>query len=178
VRAAGNADIRPVEKPIAGEYIDEEPDVELAVATLDPSKALYVERGGCLIAAVEIVSPGNKDRDSYRATYALRYSGYLLQRVNLMLVDVHRRPLNFSFADRITEELQIPNQPSLPAPMAISYRVGGPAATGGSLLGIWRRPLTIGEPLPTMKLPLSVEIAVAVDLEHTYARAAADAYLT
>jgi hypothetical protein len=59
--------------------------------------------------------------------------------------------------------------------MAVSYRVGEPAATGGRLLAIWRRPLTVGAPLPNMTLPLTVDAAVPVDLEQTYARAPADA---
>ena len=39
-----------------------EPDEEIAVATLDPETAVYVERQGRLIAAVELISPRNKDR--------------------------------------------------------------------------------------------------------------------
>jgi hypothetical protein len=37
--------------------------------------------------------------------------------------------------------------------------------------------MTVGQPLPTIPLPLTVHEAVAVDLETTYAAAAADAYL-
>jgi hypothetical protein len=39
-----------------------EPDEEIAAATLDPETAVYVERRGRLIAAVEVISPRNKDR--------------------------------------------------------------------------------------------------------------------
>jgi hypothetical protein len=45
------------------------------------------------------------------------------------------------------------------------------------MLAIWRRPLTVGAPLPTMLLPLTVHASIPVDLEHTYAQAAADTYL-
>ena len=55
--------------------------------------------------------------------------------VHAVLIDVHRRPLAFSFADGTATELQIV-QPSLPAPSAVSYRVGEPAAAGGRLLAI------------------------------------------
>jgi hypothetical protein len=61
--------------------------------------------------------------------------------------------------------------------LAVSYRVGEPAATGGRLLAIWRRPLTVGATLPAIPLPLTVEQAVVLDLEQSYMRAAADAYL-
>ena len=179
VRQAMELGAKPSDEPTVGvDEVDQDLEVEVAVSVLDPSKALYVEREGCMVAAVELISPRNKDRDSYRATYGGRYAGYLLQHVNLLLIDVHRRPVNFSFADQIAEELAIPDQSSMPAPMAVSYRIGDPAATGGSFLGISRKPLTIGMALPGMKLPLSVEAAVPVDLEQTYMRAAADAYLT
>jgi hypothetical protein len=151
--------------------------MELAVATLDSDPALLVERDGRLVAAVELVSPRNKDRPVSRTTYLSRYLGYLIEGVNLLLVDVHRRPAGFSFADGIAEGLELEHQPSLPPPCAVSYRVGEPAATGGRLLALWRRPLTPGTPLPTMPLPLSTDLSVPVDLEPTYARAAADAYL-
>ena len=61
--------------------------------------------------------------------------------------------------------------------LAISYRVGERAATGGRILAIWRRPLAVGKPLPLLPLPITLEVTVTVDLETTYARAAADAYL-
>jgi hypothetical protein len=166
----------PSNPPSANSPLSEEPDEEIAVAAIDPSTALYVETQGRLVAAVELVSPRNKDRLVARTTYLGRYVGYLLEGVHLLLVDVHRRPLDFSFADHIAIELHM-TQPALPPPMAVSYRVGGPAATGGRILGIWRRPLTVGAALPVLVLPLTVEVGVSVDLEQTYSRAAADAYL-
>ena len=155
----------------------EEPDQEIAVATLEEQKAVFVEQQGRLISAVELVSPRNKDRPSSRTAYGSAYVGYLLKGVHLLLVDVHRQPLRFSFPDQIAEELQL-EQPPHPAPFAVSYRVGEPAPNGGRFLGIWRRPLSVGTPLPSVTLPLSVKDAVAVDLEQTYTRAAAAAYLS
>ncbi len=155
----------------------DEPDVETATLTLDPQKALYVTYRGRLVAAVELISPRNKDRPSSRGHYLARCLGYLHEGVHLFLVDVHRRPLNFSFADALAEELHI-EQPATPPPLAVTYRVGEPAAEGGRRLAIWRRPLQAGRPLPTMPLPLTVQAVVPVNLEETYMSAAADAYLT
>jgi hypothetical protein len=169
--------VPPADSPSPAQTSSEEPDEEIAVAALDPITSLYVEMRGRLVAAVELVSPRNKDRPVARATYLARYVGYLLEGVHLLLIDVHRRPLNFSFADGIAQELHIQQQ-SLPAPLAVSYRVGEPAASGGKLLAVWRRPLCAGEPLPNMSLALTVTSGVSVDLEQTYMRAAADAYLT
>jgi hypothetical protein len=167
----------PAAPPAAAETATEEPDEEVAVALLDPGVSLYVESRGRLVAAVELVSPRNKDRPVARASYLARYLGYLLEGVHLLLVDVHRRPLGFSFADRIAQELQL-RQPACPPPLAVSYRVGEPAAGGGRLLAIWRRPLTVGAALPMQRLALTVETSIPVDLEQTYTRAAADAYLS
>jgi Protein of unknown function (DUF4058) len=154
-----------------------EPDEEIAVATLDPETAVYVERQGRLIAAVELISPRNKDRPIARSTYLARYLGYLLEGSHLVLIDVHRRPVGFSFVDQIAKELDL-EQPSVVPPMAVSYRVGEPAATGGRLLAIRRRPMTAGDPLPLIPLPLTPEHEVILDLDQTYGRAAEDAYQT
>jgi Protein of unknown function (DUF4058) len=154
-----------------------EPDDEVAVATLDPETAVYVESHGRLVAAVELISPRNKDRPISRSAYLARYVGYLLEGAHLVIVDVHRRPMGFSFSDQIAAELHL-GQPSILPPMAVSYRVGEPAATGGRLLAVWRRPLIVGDALPSIPLPLTPEQAVTLDLEQTYSRAAEDAYQT
>jgi hypothetical protein len=154
----------------------EEPIVETATLTLDPQMALYVAYRGRLVAALELISPRNKDRPAARAAYLHRYLSYLQDSVHLLLVDVHRRPMNFSFADALDQELHIA-LPPLPAPMAVAYRVGEPAPQGGRFVAIWRRTLSVGQPLPTMLLPLTVHTAIPVNLDETYRRATADAYL-
>jgi Protein of unknown function (DUF4058) len=106
-----------------------EPDEEIAVATIDPTTALFVERQGRLVAAVEVISPRNKDRPVSWNAYLARYGSYLMDGVHAMLIDVHKRPLSFSFADAVAQELKL-SQPPLPAPCAVCYRVGEPAAAG------------------------------------------------
>jgi hypothetical protein len=164
------------EGPPAGPREEIEPDLEVAVATLDPGTALLVERQGRLVAAVELVSPRNKDRPTSREAYLTRYLGYLIESVNLLLLDVHRRPQGFSFPDRIAAALSMACEP-LPAPSAVSYRVGSAAATGGRYLAIWRRALTPGTRLPEIPLALDLDSRVVIDLEQTYSAAAADAYV-
>lgn len=154
-----------------------EPDAEVAVASLSADTAVLVERDGRLVAAIELVSPRNKDRTSAQSAYSADYAAYLLRGVHLLLVDVHRKPVTFSFADQIAGALAL-RQPPTPAPHAVGYRVGEPAPGGGRFLAVWRRPLVVGEPLPTLPLPLTVAESVPVDLEGTYRRAAEAAYLT
>ena len=167
-----------VASELAGAEAASQPDVEVAVAALETEPSVLIERDGRLTAAVELISPRNKDRSVARSSYARRYAGYLIEGVHLLLIDVHPRPIGFSFADQIAQELQIPEQPALEPPMVVSYRVGEPAATGGRLLGIWRYSLSSGAILPSVILPLDTHLAVTVDLEGTYGRAAADAYLS
>lgn len=179
VREHGNETMRASETQPGGSRSSAtiEPDVEIAVAAIDPAPALFIERDGRLVSAIEIVSSRNKDRQVARATYLSRYAGYLIEGVHLLLLDVHRYPMGFSFADGIAAELQL-NDPPLPPPFSVSYRVGEPAASGGRMLAIWRRPIAIGTSLPSLPLALSPEASIDIDLEQTYARAAADAYVS
>src|SRR5262249_4778395 len=141
---------------------------------LDPQRALHIDLHGQLIAALEIVSPRNKDRADAKETYSNRYLGYLRLGVHLMLVDVLPRPKGFSFSDAVTSALGL-GLPPLPPPFAAVYRVGEVVPVQddmGSLVGLWRRQLHVGQPLPTLPLPLSVHRRVVIDLEETYQRAA------
>jgi hypothetical protein len=153
-----------------------EPDVEVAVATLEEDTSVQVEREGRLVAVVELISPRNKDRPAAREQYAARYLSYLHGGVHLMIVDVHRRPLGFSFPQLIAESLR-EVLPAPPAPSAVSYRVAAVAATGGRMLGVWHHPLVAGESLPSLPLALTLDARVSIDLEATYSRAAADSYI-
>src|SRR5262245_35611415 len=114
------------------------PDQEaVATFTLDPQRAVHIDLDGRLIAAIEVVSPRNKDRPSARERYLGRYVGYLRQGVHLLLIDALPRPAGFSFVDALAGNLGFA-QPPCPAPCAASYRVGEPVPEG-TLLAVWRR---------------------------------------
>lgn len=157
-----------------------EPDLEVSVDfRLDPQPAVHIDFHGQLIAAIELVSPRNKDRAAAKETYSSRYLGYLRLGVHLLLVDVLPRPRGYSFSDSITNGLGMELPPLLP-PFAAVYRVGEVVPVGedkGSLVGVWRRPLQVGQPLPALPLPLNVHQAVTIDLEENYHRATKRAYL-
>jgi hypothetical protein len=169
----------PAEKPATDTAVLD-PDLEVTASVrLDPQRAVHIDFHGQLIAAIELVSPRNKDRADSKETYTNRYLGYLLLGVHLMLVDVLPRPKDFSFSDAITRGLGL-DLPPLPPPFAAAYRVGEVVPVGnemGSLVAVWRRPLPVGQPLPSLPLPLSVHRAIMIDLEVTYRRAAKRAYL-
>jgi hypothetical protein len=167
-------------KTPSGESAAIVPDREaVATFTLDPQRAIHVDWHGQLIAAVEIVSPRNKDRVDSKARDTRRYLGYLRQGVHLMLIDVFSQPAGFSFADAISDDLGL-GEPATPPPHAISYRVGGPVPRDeemGTRIDLWRRLLRAGQPLPELPLALDQDQAVVIGLETTYREAAKRVYL-
>jgi len=147
--------------------------------TPSAQRALHIDWHGQLIAAIELVSPRNKDRKDARVRYAGRTLGYLRQGVHLLLVDVFAQPTNFSFADAISDDLGL-EEPPASTPLAMGYRVGWTVPLGdamGTSVALWRRPLVVGQPLPELPLALDEDTAVVIDLEATYSQAARRVYL-
>jgi len=154
-----------------------QPDFQVvALLNPEPQSAIHVYFQGRLTAAIELVSPRKKDRPSSREFYRNRYLSYLWSDVHLMLIDVHRRPLGFSFVEAMAAEMQCRLPVGLP-PHAVSWNVGGRTPEGGQLLDGWSRPLSPGQPLPALPLALSADRSLLVDLESTYNEAARRAYL-
>ena len=154
-----------------------EPDFKaVALMHSEPPAALHIFRQGRLVAAIELVSPRNKDRPSSREFYRNRYLGYLWSGVHLMLIDVHRRPVGFSFAEAMGAEVECQFPVGLP-PHVVSWNTGGPTPEGGRFLDGWYRSLAIREPLPTLPLALTAERSLLIDLERTYSEATRRAYL-
>src|SRR5207253_8322791 len=66
------------------------PDLLLPAVFPDSIEILVFsgEAGPTLVAAVELVSPGNKDRDETRRAFAAKCASYLQQGVGLVVVDI------------------------------------------------------------------------------------------
>jgi hypothetical protein len=157
-----------------------EPDLEgAATFTFDPHRAIHIDYHGCLVSAIELVSPRNKDRREAKESYASRYLGYLRQGVHLLLVDLLPRPAGFSFLDVLGTALGLAI-PATAAPFAASFRVGDPIPKGNAespLIGVWYRSLHPGHPLPALPLALSSGHRIVIDLEQSYRAACEQAYL-
>ena len=154
-----------------------QPDFKtVALLHPEPRAAVHVFRQGQLVAAVELVSPRNKDRPSSREFYRNRYLGYLWSGVHLMLIDVHRRPLGFSFVEAMAAEVEC-QFPVRLLPHVVSWNVGGATPEGGQFLDGWCRSLTVQEPLPTLPLALTADRTLLIDLGRTYSEATRRAYL-
>src|SRR5262249_31126056 len=46
------------------------------------------EGGARLVAAIELVSPGNKDRTTQRQAFAVQYASYLYRGISLIVIDI------------------------------------------------------------------------------------------
>jgi hypothetical protein len=154
-----------------------QPDFKtVAMLHTAPQPAVHVFQHGRLVAAIELVSPRNKDRPSAREFYRNRYLSYLWSGVHLMLVDVHRRPLGFSFVEAMAAEIECQFPVGLP-PHVVSWNVGGRTPEGGQFLDGWYRALAPSQPLPTLPLSLTAESFLSIDLERTDSEATHRAYI-
>ena len=128
-----------------------EPDYQAAVTFLEQD----LTRSGRVVAVIELISRRNKDRNESREQYGNRYLGYLRNSVNVFVVDVHRRPANFSFSQSIAAALELPT-PQLPTPHVISYGLRGPAAAGSTS---GNAPSPLANPSPRYRSPCSTTTA-------------------
>ncbi len=127
--------------------------------------------GLTLVAVIELVSPGNKDRPAERRAFVAKCASYLAQGVSLIVVDVvtNRHANLHNELMRLMEavpDLDFPPEVTL---YAAAYRPLRRAEQ--ETIDLWRRPLTVGEPLPTLPLRLTGDLFVAVDFESAYQEA-------
>jgi hypothetical protein len=128
---------------------------------------------GRLVAAVELVSPANKDRPGHRAAFATKCAAYLQEDVSVLVVDIvperranlHRPLMDLlqlgeSAAGAVTSDLY-----------AVAYRLV--QAGQRTQLEAWPTALAVGQALPKVPLWLRDDLAVPLDLESTYCQACA-----
>jgi hypothetical protein len=150
------------------------PRPTLAVATdlgdLDEYEVRVYDtrRGRRLVAAVEIVSPANKDRPEHRRAFVAKCATLLKDRVCVAIVDlVTTRPTNL-YAELMEFIGQAdPLLGDTPSPL---YAVACRSLKEGEarLLETWTHPLTLGQALPTLPLWLAPDLAVPLELELSY----------
>jgi hypothetical protein len=128
------------------------------------------EGGPTLVAAVELVSPGNKDRDEARHSFAIKCASYLQQGIGLVVVDtVTSRQANLH-NDLMRLLGNGPEARMPPDPLyAAAYRPV--RRTDADEIEGWTRSLRIGQVLPVMPLALDKQMVLPLDLESTYSEA-------
>jgi hypothetical protein len=126
------------------------------------------EAGPTLVGAIELVSPGNKDRADARRAFAIKCLSYLQQGIGVVIVDIvtsRRANLHDEMAQLLLGEA--PPFPGTPPLYAAAYR---PLRRGeAQRIAVWPAALEVGQPLPVMPLWLrGVPAPIRVDLEATY----------
>jgi hypothetical protein len=123
------------------------------------------EAGLTLTGAIELVSPGNKDRPASREAFVSKCQTYLRQGVGLVVVDAvttHHAQLHQELLARLAAP-----HPAFGEPLyAAAYRLVEREGHHG--LDVWQEALALGAALPTMPLWLRPGLCLPVNLNATY----------
>lgn len=128
-----------------------------------------VERGRQLVAAIEIVSPSNKDRPENRRAFVAKVAALLQKDICVSVVDlVTIRQFNL-YADLLeliggVDPQLVPTPPNLYAVTLRSRK----RPERRSVLDLWYYPMPLGQPLPTLPIWLSPDLRVLLPLEASY----------
>ncbi len=134
------------------------PRPTLSVPTDLPAQDEYevrvydAKRGRRLVAAVETVSPANKDRPENRRAFVAKCAALLQERVSVTIVDLFTTRHFNLYRDLLelvgrTDPALAPEPPRL---YAVVCR--GTKKDHTWLLETWLHPLAVGRPLPTLPL--------------------------
>jgi hypothetical protein len=128
-----------------------------------------------LAAAIELLSPRNKDRPAARQAFAVKCVGYLQQGSSVVVVDTvttRRADLNSTILSLLGVDIGAAALP-LASLSAVSYQA---VRREDELqqLQVWPAPLALGRPLPTLPLWIASDFSVPLDLESSYQMTCAD----
>lgn len=131
-------------------------------------QVLSEHEGPRLVAAIELVSPSNKDRPANRRMFAVKCASYLQSGVSVILVDVvteRAGNLHADLLELLGVALSTPGQ----GPKEL-YATSHRAVHGseGLVLETWAHALALGGALPTLPLWLGADLCIPLDLEATY----------
>jgi hypothetical protein len=128
--------------------------------------------GPVLVAAIELVSPGNKDRDEARRAFAAKCAAYLQRGIGLIVLDtVTTRHANLH--DELVALLGHANGIAFPTPAPWLYATAYRPVhrQGRNEIDLWREPLALGQALPTLPLAVRGLASLPIDLEAAYMEA-------
>jgi hypothetical protein len=127
--------------------------------------------GLTLVAAIELVSPGNKDRPDERRAFATKCASYLHQGVSLIVMDtvttrqanLHNETMRLMAMD---PRYDLPDEGKL---YAVAYRPV--RREDRPEIDVWPTTFAVGDALPTLPLRLTGDTFVPVDFEAAYQEA-------
>ena len=130
-----------------------------------------------LVAAIEIVSPANKDRPEHRNVFVAKCVALLQKGVAVSIVDL----VTIKRFNLYLELLAVigHSDPTLGGPPPNLYAASCRWTRQGkrALLEAWSHVLTLAKPLPTLPLWLSADLVVPLDLEQSYEQACSDLWI-
>ena len=131
---------------------------------------VYQNVGGAeLRAAIELVSPANKDRVGSRLTFAAKWASYLRHGIGVVIVDVvTARTANLHAA--LFDMLEVKSCRAAWEPTTGLYAVAYRPVTlrKRPRVEAWPETLALGETLPVLPLWLSLDLCVPLRLEDSY----------
>ncbi len=127
--------------------------------------------GPRLVAAIEMVSPRNKDRPESRPAFVHKCASYLYQGISLILVDVVT-DRHAQFHNDLLREINAAAELLQPPEVRLYAAAYHPVRRGQrEEIDVWPAALALGAPLPVLPLALNADLVLPVDLEATYAHA-------
>lgn len=133
-----------------------------------------LERDRELVAAIELVSPANKDRPKSRDIFVANCAALLRKGVAVSVIDLVTVRRHNVYA-QLMEFIGHPDR---------TMSIDGPPTYAASCrwinlgrrakLEAWSHTLVVGEPLPTLPLWLDHELVVPLDLDSSYEKACGD----
>jgi uncharacterized protein DUF4058 len=136
------------------------------------------KRGRILVAAIEIVSPANKDRPEHRNAFVAKCAALLRKGVAVSIVDLVT-VRQFNLHDEVLSFLGH-SEPMSGDPAPHTYATSCRFVKKGkkTMLEAWSHILAVGQPLPTLPLWLRSELVIPLDLEQSYEQACHDLWIT
>ncbi len=141
------------------------PETEAGAYARRANRIVIKHKKGNVVAVIEIVSPGNKDRPHSVNQFVGKVRDFLRKGVHVLFVDL------FPPGDHDQHGLHsavwavwtdIPDNPPADKPLsAVSYDAGNPFLA-------YVEPLAVGDPLPEMPLFLEPGIYISCPLEESY----------
>jgi len=132
-------------------------------------RVINTDAGPRLVAAIELVSPRNKDRAEARRAFTTKCASYLYQGISLILVDVvtsrkanlHNELLGLlQTAEDCLQAVDVSIYAAAYRPIRRQER---------EEIDLWPHTLALSTLLPTLPLALNAEVCLPVDLEAVYA---------
>jgi hypothetical protein len=128
---------------------------------------VYDDKLGELVAAIELISPRNKDRWQSRHDFVVKCASMLKASISLVLIDIVTERRANLFRD-LMEFLEIRNVQNPLPELLYSCSLLPRGSNGHAKVGVWPEVLQIGAALPTLPLWLREDLPVPLELESTY----------